>query len=678
MKKSVLLIMVLTTIILTSCNMKQQEVKNPAIDINNMDLSVKPGDDFFRFVNGNWLKNNPVPDEYTSYGAFTKLFEDNQLQLQEIIKEASESKEVTQGSILQKIRDFYNSGMDSVAINEKGVKEIENDLAKIDAIQSKAQLAEIVAELNTIYISPFFVCYPGADMKNASIVIINLYQGGLGLPDRDYYLRTDERFVDIQKTYVEFVKNIFVLAGETEENAKQTADQIYKIETALATISMDRVESRDPNKTYNKLTISELKDLCPIFDWDAYFAGLTLDHVEDLNVRMPQFISGLNGIINDSDLNSIKSYLKWNVISAYASYLSDDFVEETFNFYSKYLSGQLTMRPRWKRVLDATSSSIGEGIGQLYVEKFFPPEAKERMVGLVGNLRVALEKRIKELEWMSDETKEKALLKLSKMNLKVGYPNKWIDYSNLEIVPDSYITNFKNACKFDFNREIAKIGKTVDKDEWHMTPQTVNAYYSPTMNEIVFPAGILQPPFFNIDADDAVNYGAIGVVIGHEMTHAFDDQGRKYDENGNLNDWWTEEDTQKFNARTKQLVKLFHEFAVLDTNTVNGELTLGENIADLGGLMVSWDAFQIASQGKTYPDIDGYNSGQRFFFGYAQAWRQNIRDKALLRNLMEDVHSPAVARVNRSLFSMPYFYDYFEISPDDKLYIAPEERASIW
>lgn len=678
MNKIFLSIVVLTTIYLSACNMEKKEVKNPAIDLNNMDLSVKPGDNFFEFVNGNWIKNNPVPDEYSSYAAFTKLYEENQLQLQEIVKEASASQEATQGSIHQKIRDLYNSAMDTVAINEIGIKAIEKDLANIDAIDSKAQLAEVIAELNKFSVAPFFGCYPGADKKNASMVIVNLYQGGLNLPDRDYYLNTDERFVEIQKKYVEFINKMFVLTGETEENAKHIADQIFEIETSLAKVSMDRIERRDPNKTYNKLTVSELNKLCPAFDWNTYFTGLTLNELEDLNVCMPQFVEGLNKIINDTDLDAIKAYMKWNILLGFADFLSDDFVEESFNFYAKFLSGQKTMRPRWKRVLDVTSGCIGEGIGQLYVEKHFPPKAKEQMVELVGNLRTSLGKRIEKLEWMSSETKEKALVKLSKINVKVGYPDKWIDYSGLEIVPDSYITNIKNVNLFEFNREIAKVGKPVDKDEWHMTPQTVNAYYSPTMNEIVFPAGILQPPFFNMDADDAVNYGGIGVVIGHEMTHGFDDQGRKYDENGNLNDWWTEEDARKFNERTKQLVKLYSEFAVLDTNTVNGELTLGENIADLGGLMISWDALQIAAQDKTYPDIDGYTFGQRFFMGYAQIWRQTIREKALLRNLMEDVHSPAVARVNRALFSMPHFYECFEISPEDKLYIAPEERASIW
>lgn len=663
----------------SNCNQKIEPQNSvPAIDLNNMNTSIEPGDDFFRYVNGKWLENNPIPDEYTIYGAMTKIADDNQLQLQTIIKEVSASTNLKKGSTAQKISDFYNSGMDSVAINEKGVKEIEADLKRIEQLETKTQLPAVIAEMNRFGIMPFFVFYPGADMKNASMVIANLFQGGMGLPDRDYYLKDDDRSLDIQENYKKTIENLFVLSGENETEAKRIATAIMQLETDLARVAMDRVERRDPNKTYHKMTVSELRKVSPIFDWNNYFEALGGATIESLNVRMPDFIAGMDDVINKASIETIRFYLKWNILRSSAPYLSDDFVQAHFDFYSKYLSGQLTMRPRWKQVLDVTSGSLGELIGQLYVEKHFPAIAKERMVALVGNLRTSLENRIKQLDWMQDETKKQALSKLATMNLKVGYPDKWTDYTALDVVPDSYFTNIRNASKFEFEREMAKIDKPVDKDEWFMTPQTVNAYYSPTMNEIVFPAGILQPPFFNVDADDAVNYGAIGVVIGHEMTHGFDDQGCKYDLNGNLNNWWTVKDTEAFNERTEQLVKLFNEFSVLEGHYVDGRLTLGENIADLGGLMVSWDALQLAAQKNQYDTIDGFSYQQRFFIGYAQIWRQNIREKTLLRRLVEDVHSPGEARVNRTLFSMPEFYKHFPVTPENKLYITPNERASIW
>jgi putative endopeptidase len=663
----------------SNCNQKTEPQNNePAIDPNNMDLTIEPGNDFFRYVNGKWLENNPIPDEHTIYGAMTKIAEDNQLQLQAIVEEVSANTNLEKGSTAQKISDFYNSGMDSVAINEKGIKEIEADLKRIEQIESKTQLPTVIAEMNHFGMMPFFVFYPGADMKNASMVIANLSQGGMGLPDRDYYLKDDERSVDIQENYKNTIANLFVLSGENEPEAVRIAADIMQLETDLARVAMDRIERRDPNKTYHKMTVAELQKISPSFDWNRYFEALGNVKIESLNVCMPDFITGMDNVIDKTSLETIRFYLKWNVLRSSAPYLSDDFAQAHFDFYSKYLSGQLIMRPRWKRVLDVTSSALGELIGQLYVEKHFPEIAKERMITLVGNLRVALENRIKQLDWMQDETKKHALSKLATMNLKVGYPDKWIDYTALDVVPDSYFTNIRNTGKFEFEREIAKIDKPVDKDEWFMTPQTVNAYYSPTMNEIVFPAGILQPPFFNVDADDAVNYGAIGVVIGHEMTHGFDDQGCKYDQNGNLNNWWTVQDMEAFRERTEQLVKLFDEFPVFEGHYVNGRLTLGENIADLGGLMVSWDALQLAAKKNQYETIDGFSYEQRFFIGYAQIWRQNIREKTMLRRLVEDVHSPAEARVNRALFSMPEFYKHFSITPENKLYIAPDERASIW
>ena len=646
-----------------------------AIDLKNMDLSINPAEDFFRYCNNNWLKNNPIPEEYTSFGAFTEIDQHNELLIQDIIKEVSADANAVEGSVAQKIRDFYNAGMDTEAINKRGYSELLPYFEMVDGLTDKADLGEMLGKLHSEGFGGFFNAGPSTDPKNADMVIMHLYQGGLSLPDRDDYLTEESK--EMREKYVEHVSNMFRLVGVDAENALSKAQAILAFETQLAQKSLSRVERRDPDRTYNKRSIPELQQSTPDFNWTKYFRNAGAPDFDSLNVGMPDFISALNGIILSTDLSTIKDYLKWKIIHGSASMLSEDFVTESFNFYSNYLYGQEVQQPRWRRILNATDGCLGEAIGQLYVEKHFPASAKERMENLVGNLKTALGERIKQLDWMSEETKGKALHKLSCINVKVGYPNKWKDYTKYEVFPDSYFQNVHRAIRFENEFEMAKIGKPVDKEEWFMTPQTVNAYYSPDMNEIVFPAGILQPPFFNQKADDAVNYGGIGVVIGHEMTHGFDDQGRKYDEKGNLNDWWTEEDANKFSERTQQLVKLFDEFE-LRGNHINGKLTLGENIADLGGLNIAWDAYQMTDEAKANKSIDGFTPAQRFFISYGTIWRNNIRDKALERRIKEDVHSPAEARVNRTLGSMPHFYEAFDIQLENKMYIAPEERAAIW
>ena len=587
----------------------------------------------------------------------------------------SKDTSATQGSVAQKIRDFYNAGMDSVAIEQRGYTELLPYFEMIDNMNDKAQLPELLGKLHGDGIGGFFGAGGSPDPKNAEMVIMHLFQGGLSLTDRDDYLKEETK--EMRDKYVEHVAKMFELTGTDAETAKAKAQGILALETELAKNSMSRVERRDPDKTYNMRTLSELQKATPNFDWNTYFSNAGAPTIENLNVGMPDFVAGLNKVILNTDLNTIKDYLRWKVIHGSASMLSSDLDAENFSFYGTYLYGQEAQQPRWRRILDATSGCLGEAVGQLYVEKHFPAEAKAKMMELVGNLRVALGERIKNLEWMSDETKAKALVKLDAFNVKIGYPDKWKDYSKYEVKPDSYFENVHRAIRFETWRDMAKIGKPVDKDEWFMTPQTVNAYYSPEMNEIVFPAAILQPPFFNMDADDAVNYGGIGVVIGHEMTHGFDDQGCKYDENGNLNNWWTEEDSNKFNERTAQLAKLFSEFQVRGYQ-INGQLTLGENIADLGGLNVAWDAYQMTDEAKANKPIDGFTPAQRFFISYGTVWRTNIRDKALERKLKEDVHSPAEARVNCALRSMSHFYEAFDIPEGSKMYIAPEERAAIW
>ncbi len=679
-KRNVYAMMILSTLA-AGCAQKPAETPEPkkevvpAIELSNMDTSINPADDFFRFANNNWLKNNPIPEEYSTYGAFTEIDEHNEILIQDIINEVSKDTNAAQGSVAQKIRDFYNAGMDTVAINERGYSELLPYFEMVDALNDKTDLAELLGQMHSNGVGGFFYAGGSTDPKNADMVIMHLYQGGLSLTDRDDYLVDETQ--EMRDKYVEHVAKMFELTGTDSIEAAKKAQNILAMETLLAKNSLSRVERRDPDRTYNKRSRQELQASTPNFNWDKYFDAAGAPAFDSLNVGMPDFIAAVDKIILNTDLNTIKDYLKWKIITSSASMLSSDLDEENFRFYGNYLYGQEAQQPRWRRILSATSGCLGEAVGQLYVEKHFPAEAKERMLNLVGNLRTALGERIKNLDWMSDETKAKALHKLDCFNVKIGYPDKWKDYSKYEVTPESYFENVHRAIRFENEIDMAKIGKPVDKEEWFMTPQTVNAYYSPEMNEIVFPAAILQPPFFNMDADDAVNYGGIGVVIGHEMTHGFDDQGCKYDEKGNLNNWWTEEDATKFNERTAQLVKLFNEFQVRGYQ-INGELTLGENIADLGGLNISWDAYQMTDEAKANQSIDGFTPAQRFFISYGTIWRNNSRDKYIERQVKTDVHSPAEARVNRTLGSMPHFYEAFEVLPENKMYIAPEERAAIW
>ncbi len=649
----------------------------PALNIANMDTSFKPGDDFFRYCNNNWLKNNPIPDEYTNYGAFAELDNKSNEQIDLIIKEVSNDTTAQHGSIAQKIRDFYNAGMDTVAIEERGYSELLPYFELINGINSKEELPALIAKLHYEGFGGLFGDFVMSDPKNAEMMIMHLYQGGLSLPDRDDYFGDDEKKQEMHQMFKQHVAKMFELTGTESEAAKQKAEGIFAFETRLAEKSMDRVARRDPDTTYNKTSMAELCKMSPAFNWDTYFTQLGMPAFDSLNVGMPEFIKGLNETLKATDLSVIKDYLTWKVITESASMLSSDLDKENFNFYANYLYGQEQQRPRWKRIIGAMNGCLGEAIGQLYVEKNFPKEAKDRMIELIGNLRKSLGNRIQNLDWMTDETKARALAKLDAINVKVGYPDKWRDYSKYDVTPESYFQNVRKASIYESDREINKLGKPIDREEWFMTPQTVNAYYSPEYNEIVFPAGILQSPFFNNDADDAINYGGIGVVIGHEMTHGFDDEGRKYDKNGNLNDWWTEKDAEQLKQRTQRLVELFNEFE-LRGHHINGELTLGENIADLGGLNVAWDAYQMTEEAKANKSIDGFTPAQRFFISYGTIWRNNIRDKALERRILEDVHSPAEARVNRTLFSMPHFYEAFEINPEDRLYIKPEDRANIW
>ncbi|MCF8229639.1 MAG: M13 family metallopeptidase [Bacteroidales bacterium] len=659
---------------------KKTQHENLAIDPANMDTTIAPGDDFFHYANGGWIKNNPIGDEYSQYGAFTELGELTKKQLNELIDEVSALENVEKGSSEQKIRDFYNSGIDTVRINELGISPIMPDFERIDKINTHKGVQDEIAYLHSRGISPAFSFFGSVDPGNSMINIATFNQGGLGLTDVEYYTKDDPKSKEIRRKYVSHIERMFKLTGIPEKEAKEYAIDIMKFETGLAEASMTRLEARDPMKTYNKMSFVKFQEKTPEYDWQAYFETLGIETPEELNIRMPEFFTEINNSIKNVPVDTWGKYLKWNVLNRNANYLSEEIEKADFDFYQAYLSGVKEMKPRWKRMTENLSGYLGEPLGKIYVKKHFPPEAKERMENLVANLKTSLGDRIRDLKWMSDSTREKALEKLEAMTVKVGYPDddKWIDYSNFEVVEGDWLANIYNGRKFFKQRSLDRIGEPVDRDEWIMPPQTVNAGYIPVYNQIVFPAGILQPPFFFMDADDPVNYGAIGVVIGHEMTHGFDDKGRQFDKDGNLTDWWQPADAEKFEAQTKILVDQFNNFTVLDSLHVSGELTLGENIADNGGLNISWDAMQKAIKNLEPATIQGFTPEQRFFLAYAQLWRQTIRDAEMTRRLKEDVHSPGIARVNAALPNIWNFYKAFGIEKDDELYVAEKERADIW
>jgi len=660
---------------------ESQEAAAPAIDRANMDLQVNPGDDFFKYANGAWMAANEIPADKSRFGAFDELQESTDSQLNDLIAEISKDSSAAEGSVKQKIRDMYISGMDTVAIEAAGITPIAEELKKIDAIATKEDLLKEMMNLQSIGISPLFYLYADQDKKNSQSVIAGMWQAGIGLPDRDYYFEEGEYFANMRTEYLTHLKNMFVLLGEDEATAKASADVVFGIEKRIAQNSNTNMENRDEVALYNLITLDELQKTAPNINWKEFFAAIGAQTVTQINVSQPKHLKEVNAMLKEVSINDWKTFLRWNLLSNMASYLNSAVVKEDFHFYSTVLSGVTEMKPRWKNVLAVTSGSMGEAMGQLYVEKYFPAQAKERMLKLVENLKVSMGERIQDLQWMEEATKTKALEKLNAINVKVGYPDKWRDYSGLNIVPNSYVENVIAARRFNVLFEMNKIGKPLDPLEWGMSPQTVNAYYSPNRNEIVFPAAILQPPFFFMEADDAVNYGAIGVVIGHEMTHGFDDQGRLYDKNGNMIVWWSEKDSTEFANRTQLLVEQYNGFKVQLQGAeygVDGDLTLGENIADLGGLLISYQAFMKTEQAKSTDKIDDFTAAQRFFLAYAQVWRQNIREQELIRRLKEDVHSPGEFRVNGALFNVPQFYEAFNIQAGSKLYRTPEQIPVIW
>jgi putative endopeptidase len=683
MKK--IIVGILTLALLSACagkvkNNTEIVKKYPAIDIQNIDTTIKPGDDFFTYANGNWLKNNPIPADKNSRSSFDELIEENRRDIREIIMEAAATKDVQPGSNTEKIGTFYNSGMDSVSLEKVGLTPLKMFFDKIESIHNIADVQSVGAFFQTYQISPYFFLFSRQDSRNSTSVIAQCYQAGIGLPDRDYYFNDDEPTKKIREKYIVHLTKMFELLKDEPTVAAKNAETIMSMETRLAKASFTNVENQDPQKTYNKVTLDELDKMAPDINWKSYFTQVGYPGLKEVNIYQPSFMKELSSMMKSVPVDDWKTFLRWELINSTAGYLSKDFVDQNFDFYNRTLSGQEKMEPRWKLVLDVTSGSLGEIIGQLYVQKYFPPVAKQKMTDLVGNLKISLKQRIENLTWMGPQTKQEALAKLDKMGVKVGYPDKWRDYSGLSVSSQPYVLNALYSQAFDFRFTMDKIGKPVDPNEWGMTPQTVNAYYNPNKNEIVFPAGILQPPFFNLDADDAVNYGAIGVVIGHEMTHGFDNMGRQFDKDGNLRDWWTKEDSKSFEALTAVLIDQYNHFEVLDSTFVNGKHTLGENIADLGGATIAYNAYILSLKGKEAPKpMDGFTNFQRFFLSYAQIWRTNMRDEELRRRVKVDEHSPSKVRINGVVYNMPEFYAAFpNVKPGDKLFRPADQRPVIW
>ncbi|MCO6498924.1 MAG: M13 family metallopeptidase [Vicingus serpentipes] len=648
----------------------------PAFDISQIDSSYSPCEDFEQFAVGNWLKNNPVPESESRWGSFNIVHDANEIKLKTIVEEAAKAK-AKKNTPLQQVGDFYASALDSTTVNKLGIQPLQPLLDKIDAVASIQELVETMTEMRKRGSGSIFGYYVGIDSKNSSQYIAYISQGGLGLPDEAYYTPQDERGKNILVEYEKHIAALFHLSGQEEEEAKTNAQKVVALETNLAASCMNRVERRDPLKTYNKFTKEELQKLCTSIDWEAFFKVAELNITGDLIVSQPNFIKNLDKAFKTFPIDTWKTYMKWHLINDMASNLSIEFEQQAFSFYSTTLRGVATMKPRWKRALSKTNGSVGEQLGKLFVEKHFPEESKQKVLDLIANISAVFEERLAQLNWMSDSTKTKALDKLGKFTYKIGYPDQWKDYSDVEINSKTLAQNVMNANYHGYKENVNRLGQPIDKTEWGMTPQTVNAYYNSQMNEIVFPAAILQPPFFNPDADNAINYGGIGGVIGHEFSHGFDDQGSKSDGDGNLKNWWSEEDLANFKERTNKLVNQFNTYEVAEGNHVNGELTLGENIADIAGITLSYYALVKAMKDKKDPMVDGYNYKQRFFLGWAQVWHANIKDEAAIDRIKTDPHSPTRYRTIGPLSNMPEFHEAFGCK--EGAMIAPDSlKVAIW
>jgi putative endopeptidase len=647
------------------------------IDPKNMNTSVKPVDNFYEYANGAWLAANAVPASETRWGSFNILNEFTQNAVKGILEETARTSGV-QGTAEQMVGDFYASGMNTNAIESMGINAILPQLAKINAIKSYEDLINHLAYMQRAGLGGIFAVYVGADDKDVTKNVCNMFQSGLGLPDRDYYFKTDDRSVKIQNGYKDYIKNLMIVSGKTPTEAEAFSIAIYGMEQNLAEHSMNRVDMRDPYKLYNKMSLTDLSTKTAGFNWISFFKQLNMGNEKEVIVAQPEFMNNAAVMLKNVNLEDWKKYLTFHTISDMAPYLSSKFENTRFDFYGKILRGQKEQKPRWKRVSAIVDGGVGMEIGKIYVKKYFTKEAKERMLVLVNNLQDVYRERIQKLEWMSPVTKAKAVEKLNTFIKKIGFPDTWRNYNGLAINKNNYVQNILNSNEFDYNYNVGKLGKPVDRKEWGMTPPTINAYYNPAYNEIVFPAGILQFPFFDFGADDAVNYGGIGAVIGHEMTHGFDDQGAQYAADGNLKDWWTEEDKAKFKVKTDAIVAQYNGYTVLDTMHVNGELTQGENIADLGGVTIAYDAFKRTKQYKEAKMIDGFTPEQRFFLSWAQVWRANSTPEETASRISTDPHSPGVHRCNGPLTNFLPFYKAFGLKPGDKMYKNDKERLAVW
>ncbi len=646
------------------------------IDTSGFAPDIAPGQDFYEHVNGKWLEQTEIPGDKSDYGIFTYLTDESQKALRAIVEHSASLPDKKPGSDDQKVGDFYQSYLDLEGLEKLGIEPLRAELDRVAKLSSKEALIGLMAENQRRGISNPFVVFVSPDARKSDEYAIYLSQAGISLPDRDYYLKDDERFQKIRAAFVTYVEHLMAEAGF--DHADQIAAKVLELETKIAAGHWDRVENRDPIKTYNKVSPEELQALMPHISWEKYAASAGLTKPASLIVRQPSYLQSLDKLFDEVSLADWQNYYRYRLVNAYAEALTAKFDALHFEFFDKTLRGVTEQSPRWKRGLDMLDGVLGELVGKIYVREYFKPAAKERMTGLVENLRKAFAERIQNLDWMSENTKREALAKLAKVNVKIGYPNKWIDYARLEVRPHDLVGNLIRAAEFEYQRMIEKLGGPIDRDEWHMNPQTVNAYYNPLMNEIVFPAAILQAPFFNLEADDAVNYGSIGAVIGHELSHGFDDKGSRFDGDGNLRNWWSEEDRKAFDERGKRLADQYSEYAPIDNLKVNGELTLGENIGDLGGVNVAFRAYQLSLGDKKSPVIDGFTGEQRFFLGYAQIWRRKYRDEELRRRLLTDPHSPARYRVIGIVSNIDGFYEAFEVKPGQPMYLAPEDRVRIW
>lgn len=673
--KHLLLSVPLASMTLVSC--KQQTV-GTGIDLANLDQTVSAGNDFYQFATGGWRATHPIPAEYSRYGSFEVLYENNNKQLRELIETVASEKHAV-GSLEQKIGDLYNMAMDSVKLNKEGFEPIRADLEMIEAISARGDVFPMMVNLMKKGVRGYFSFYIGADIKDSKQNLLEFNQGGLSLGEKGYYIDTDSATMAIRDGFNLYMTDLFKMCGYPEDVAADKAKAVWEIETRIAQSSRSATELRDPESNYHKMSVEDLKKDFSGIDWDTLFNGIGLTAAKEVSIGQPEAIHEVENILAEVSVEEQKAYMQWTLINLASSYLSDEFRARNFEFYGRILSGKQQDRPRWKRSVATVEGVLGEGVGRIYVEKYFPAEAKERMINLVKHLQDALAERIQEQDWMSEETKKVALDKLSAFYVKIGYPDKWRDYSGLTITDDSFWANLVRSNEFDLKYMVeTKLNKPVDREEWFMTPQTVNAYYNPTTNEICFPAGILQPPFFNMEADDACNFGAIGVVIGHEMTHGFDDKGRQFDKNGNLTDWWAPGDSERFDERAKVMKEFFDNINVLPDLKANGSLTLGENLADHGGLKVAYCALQNAMKENPLETKDGFTPEQRFFLAYANLWASNIREEEMRRLTKVDPHSLGRWRVNGALPHVDAWYDAFGVTEQDSMFIPKEQRVTIW